>query len=875
MSTLFSAIAQKWRKNADAFLKGTHYHFLSFVPSKKGAVSSWFLRLFYRGIKDNDDQLKVIRSIPADARIVYLNKFKSYFEFLFYHTRYAQHKLSPPEIGFEYRIVSLQPSMRLLRVFFSKLDYLLRNWKFPDPYRDEYYRHEILSGTAAFLSLVKKKGFYDRFIKAKADPIRHLVEIQKTSESEIFLVPQLMFFGKKPTRSIPTLKDIFFGSEARPGKIRRLMILFRSPEKIFYEISHPINLKKFLQNPDVSGRSIEVQALILRRNILFQLNRHRQSITGPVKKSSEEFKEIILTNERLKSYMDEHAQKRGVPLWKVRKKADAYLEEIAAKQHPGLLKFAETCVGWVLNTMFQGVSINQEGLNRIKAISQQGPIIFIPCHKSHVDYLMLPYLMYRNNMPVPHIAAGKNLSFWPVGPVFRALGAFFLRRSFRGNVLYSKVFAEYIHRLLEEGYNIKLFIEGTRSRSGKLIMPKLGFLSILLNAYKNGACEDLIFAPIFIGYDRILEEKSYIREIEGGKKEDENFLQVLSARKFLKNRYGKIYIKFNEPISLKALLHQYEADLNEMSVKDMNALCRNLGHRIINAINTLTVVTPHALVAAILLNTPKERISYEQILSRVETYLNHLNQQKADIADTLMIDHVHAVGNVLESYISRKFIENIFEGKDSPLEEALFKVNVSKRPLLEYYKNNCVAFFIPAAFVALIILEKDAFQFCAGDLRNGYAFLQDFFKYEFAYDSDRSPDFFVRKTVKAFIDDAVIIPHPALPETYNITSVGFRKLKLYARFLKTYFESYWVALSYFESHPQNATDPKDRLKKIQNRGEKMFKRNEIDLIESLSKINYDNAINFFTTHQVKGKEDAEAIAFYKDTIQRYLNRINS
>ena len=366
-----------------------------------------------------------------------------------------------------------------------------------------------------------------------------------------------------------------------------------------------------------------------------------------------------------------------------------------------------------------------------------------------------------------------------------------------------------------------------------------------------------------------------MHEIEGGKKEDENFLQVLSARKFLKKRYGKIYIKFNEPISLKAILHQYEADLNDMSVKDTNALCRNLGHRIINAINTVTVVTPHALVAAALLNTTKDRISYDQILSRVETYLYHLHLQKAEIADTLMLDHVHALNNVLETYLNRKFIENISEDKDSPIEESLFKVSVSKRPILEYYKNNCIAFFVPAAFVALIILDKDAFQFCASDLRDSYAFLQDFFKYEFAYDIDQSPGFFVRKTVKAFIDDAVIMPHPTLPETYNITSAGFRKLKLYARFLKTYFESYWVALSHFERNAHNSTDPKNRLKKIQNRGEKMYKRHEIDLVESLSKINFENAINFFATHHVKGSEDTRAIQFYKETIQNYLNRINS
>ena len=858
----------------DVLLKGTHHHYLCYLPAHKGLFSSWLLKRFFSGIKTDKRQIEMLRAIPEDATIVYINKFKSYFEFLFFHTHHIEHKLPAPELGFNYHMFMFQPLSRLLRILLSKLDFLMLKWKMPNPYRDGYYHMELSRGKSAFLSLVDEKGFYKRFVMAQADPIHHLIELQLQSDREIFLVPLLMSFGKKPLRSIPTLMDILLGPEAKPGLTRRLTTLFKNPKKIFYEVSKPVSLRQFLETQDVKDTSADYQTLILRRNLLRQLNQHRQSITGPMKKSMAELKESILTSDRLKNYLDEHAVKRDLPISKVRKKADAYIDEIACKQNPGLIRFAEIVIGWVLNTMFQGVTFNQEGLQHIKAVSQKGPIVFVPCHKSHVDYLMLPYLMYRNNMPVPYIAAGANLSFWPLGPIFRALGAFFLRRTFRGNVLYSKVFGEYIHRLLVEGYNLKIFIEGTRSRSGKLIMPKLGFISILMNAYKNGACDDLVFAPIYIGYDRVLEESSYLYEIEGGKKEPESLLKVVSARKFLKNRYGKIYIKFHQTISLNTLLEQDGIRLEEMSTKDQNALCRNLGHRIINAINTVTVITPHALVASVLLNLPKERLSYDDLLQHVEIYLQHVTLQKADIADTLVLDHVHAVENVVENYISRKLIERIDETKDSPLSDAQFTVNISKRPVLEYYKNNCVSFFVPAAFTALAILEKDAFQFSASDLQKAYLFLQDFFKYEFAFDVDKAPDYYLRKTIKSFIDDAIIIPHPTLPETYNITSAGFRKLKHYSRFLKPYFESYWIVLSYFRRNPQNATPSKDKIKKIQTHGVKMYKKKEIELIESLSKINYTNGINFFTTHNVKGSEDAEGIEFYTGVIKEYLGRIN-
>jgi len=863
-----------WRKMAGTILKGTHQHYLCYLPAHKGLFSSWLLKRFFSGIESNQQQVQILKAIPEDATVVYLNKFQSYFEFLFYHTRHIENRLPVPELGFNYRILAFQPVSRLLRVLFARFDFLTQKWKLPNPYRDGYFHRELSQGKSAFLSLVDKKGFYKRFVKAQVDPIYHLVELQHKSEREIYIVPLLMSFGKKPSRSIPTLMDILLGPEAKPGVARRLTTLFKNPKKVFYEVSNPVNLRQFLETPSVKEMSMDHQALILRRDLLLQINRHKQSITGPMKKTMEELKESILTSDRLKDYLDEHAIKRDLPISKVRRKADAYIDEIACKQNPGLIRFAEIIIGWVLNTMFQGISYNEEGLQHIKAISQKGPIVFVPCHKSHVDYLMLPYLMYRNNMAVPYVAAGANLSFWPIGPIFRALGAFFLRRTFRGNVLYSKVFSEYIHRVLLEGYNIKLFIEGTRSRTGKLIMPKLGFLSILMNAYKNGACDDLVFAPIYIGYDRVLEEKSYLHEIEGGKKEPENFLQVLSARKFLKNRYGKIYIKFHPTISLNNLLEKDGTRFDEMLTKDQNALCRNLGHRIINAINTVTVITPHALVASVLLNVTKERLSYDDLLHYIEVYVQHVTLQNADIADTLVMDHIHAVENVLEDYTSRKLIERIDENKDGPLSEATYKVNISKRPVLEYYKNNCVSFFVPAAFTALAILEKDAFQFSASDLQKVYLFLQDFFKYEFAFDVDKAPDFYLRKTIKSFIDDAIIIPHPTLPETYNITSAGFRKLKHYTQFLKPYFESYWIVLRYFRKKPQSGDPVKEKLKKIQTYGSRLYKNKEIDLIESLSKINYMNGINFFSTHNVKGSEDGEGIEFYTGVIQNYLGRIN-
>jgi len=862
----------KLKERINHILKGTDNHFTCFFPGSSGFASS-ILKLFFSGVKVRKNQSSTIQEIPEDAIIVYSTKYKSKFEYLFYHTRYKLYGLPFPEIGFDYKVILWQPVARIFKILLAHLDYFLKNLALPDPYSSGYIKNELINGRAGFLSIIEKKGFYRRFVKAKTDPVQYLIEMQKSIDLPIYIVPQLMFFGKNPHRSHPTIIDILFGSEDKPGKIRRLATLFKNPGKVFVDTSQPVNLMEFLENPQNKDQDIEYQSLSLRRNLLVQFNRHRRSITGPVLKSNEELKESILTSERFQHFMESHARSRHIPLRKVRKNADEYLDEIAAKYSPGLIKMAEVIVGWFLRTMFEDVIVNTDDLNKIKTMSQKGPLILIPNHKSHIDYLILSYLLYHNNMPCPHIAAGKNLSFWPMGPIFRGGGAFFIRRTFRGAVLYSKVFSEYIYKLLQEGFNIEFFIEGGRSRTGKLIMPKLGLLSILLDAYKNGACEDMIFVPIYIGYDRVIEETAYLNELEGGKKEKENFLQVIKARKFLKNRYGKIYIQFHDPLSLNDLLSQYSSSLSDMQPKEKNAFCRNLGHRVINSINSVTVVTSYGLVASAILNCPANKFSYDALKSNVEMYMKYLHAQDARLADTLVQDHDHAVRHALDAYVQSKFIELIPKEKETRHLETEYVINESKRPGLEYYKNNCVAFFIPAAFTAIEILKMDSFQFSASDLHSGYAFLQEFFKNEFAYDINLTPEYFVRKSIKTFIDDAMLVPHQKLPDTYNITSTGFRKLKLYSNFLKTYFESYLIVLNFLMQNPKNTVNAKERLKKIEDSGKRMYKRREIERKEALSKVTYQNAIDFFTTHGVKGSDDDEKIDYYADILQKYMNHL--
>ncbi|MCD6585695.1 MAG: 1-acyl-sn-glycerol-3-phosphate acyltransferase [Desulfobacteraceae bacterium] len=859
----------QWINN---LVSGTHNHFACYLPKSTGLISQIILKLFFINIKIPRTYTKSIQDLEKKGIVILVNKYKSYFEYLFYHLRYQNEGILHPGIGFDYRFFLWQPVFRFFKIFLCIADHFFKHFSLQDPYKSGFIQEKLISGETALLSLVEKKGFYRRFVKSKTDPLHYLIEIQKNTEKPIIFLPHLMFFSRTPRSTQMTFIDIFFGTQENPGKIRRLIALFKSPKKIFIETSEPIILRDFLNRPDITKLNAKDQAVALRRYLLTQINAHRQTITGPILKSKLEIQEEILTNQQVQEIITDYARDQDVSIHQAHKQAVDFLDEIAADYSPTIIRMYDITLKWMFKNIFEGMVIDYNGLDRIRQVAKKGPLILVPCHKSHLDYLIISWVFLVNNIPCPLIAAGKNLSFWPLGPIFRGGGAFFLRRTFKGDLLYPKIFAAYIKKVLDEGFHLEFFIEGGRSRTGKMLTPKIGLLSLLMDAFAKNDWDDMTFVPIYIGYDRVLEEKAYINEIEGGKKNPENLKNVIKARKFLKRKYGKIYLNFHEPFSLKEYLSQQEKPSSIPAAGDSKTLYTEFGKKLIGAINQVSLITPHAVVAGAILNCGQKRFDYNQLMAHVNTYMTYLLSQGANLADTLLWDRNTTFKKVLDAFADSKMIEkSTSEFSKSAIANPLFKISDSKRPGLDYYKNNGIIAFIPAAFTALAILKADAFQFSSVDIHVSYKFLQEFFENEFILDPDQPVEYLVRKNLKAFIDDAIIMPHQTLPDTYNLTSAGYRKLNLYAAFLVSYFESYWIVLNFYKKYTkQSIFDTKDYIKKIQSLGNRMYKRKEVERTEALSKINYKNAVTFFTSHGLtEAEKDKDQIEFYTEVIQKY------
>ena len=659
----------------------------------------------------------------------------------------------------------------------------------------------------------------------------------------IFIVPQLVLYKKTPEKDYTSLMNLFFGFRDNPGVIRKTVLFFRHNRRAFIDFGRPLNLKAYLADQP-TARPFHEMALEVKQMLVESIDRQKRVILGPIMKSRQQIKEIVLMDEGVQQKIEHIARGDPKRIRQERKKAGEYFDEIAADFNITYAISFRMTLTWIWKRIFEGVDVDMYGLAKVREWARRGPVIYVPSHKSHIDYLILTQVLYDHHMHIPRIAAGKNLAFWPMGFIFRKCGAFFIRRSFAGATLYSEVFVRYIKALLEEGHPIEFFIEGGRSRNGKLVLPKTGFLTILLQAFEEGFCEDLIFVPISIIYDRIIEEKSYLKEISGSEKKEESLQQLITARRFLKRRYGKIYIRFNHPFSLREYLSSRPRAGNESHLK--------LAYHLIQSINAVSLVTPLTLVATAILANHRRGFLVSELLDTVETLLSFLKKYGAPMADTLA-DPQKAMQETLSLLMGWKIVD-MLEGAEKE-EEIFYYVEEEKKLELEYYKNSIIHFFIPHSFVAVSLLTGPEEVKTLESIMADYGFLRDLFRSEFLFDGDEELEQKVISLTEYFLAARYLTPSERTLG-YKITKLGFNKLPIWAALAKTFLESYWIAAKSMGREKIEEAKRGDNLKNMDYLGKQFHKLGLVDHIGALSRLNYKNATSFINESIVKPAKDS-------------------
>jgi len=807
-------------------------------------LQKWFERMV-RHVTVPEDQLKSLQELAAKGGVcVYAMRESSQIDFVYVSMRLHQLGLPSPVFMFDHHPYLWQPRWSALKTLVYHLVHLLRHGGFPDPYAGGYYGEKIRAGDAGLFSLVGKRGYYRSTVLVGNDPLEHLLEIQKTTDRPIFIVPLVLFYNRRPEgRQRWAALEFFLGQKRPFGFLRKMISFVRGNPYAVMETGEPLNMQEILPELSEDLWRKRKQIFEFRRTLIDSIDEIKRAVVGPTMKSKLEMKEIILHHPRLETVMERRARTTSQEVWRVRLEADGYLEEIAATYNVTFIQIASKIFNWVWNNLFDGIEVDWESLQKVKRAARNHTLVYIPCHKSHMDYLLLSQLLYTNNLYAPFIAAGRNLAFWPLGPIFRMGGAFFIRRSFQGLKLYAEVFALYVKTMLQLGYNIEFFIEGGRSRTGKLVLPKLGLLGILIQAVEEGFCDDLVFVPTAICYDRIPEEESYLKEITGGAKEEENLGQLVSVRRVLRKRYGRAYLKFAEPISLKRYLERRNHDLRAMAPKERHSMYRHFAYRIINYINQESIVTAYALAASALLAQPRHGVSKAEFLEIARTLYGFTAARGVAAAKT-MKNLDAGLQDSLRNMERGKLIGKL-KDEDDDLEEEVFTLEDNKRLALEYYKNNIIHFLLPAAYVSTSILAQQTFRFSVSQVVEDVSFMKRFFKFEFVYDNELSDEKLVEDVLLIFENMGFLHRVGEGDQSFILAHQGLRASHAFHGLLRNYFEGYWLVLRGLRYLQKNGFSDKDFIKKILALGQKALKLGLVERPECVSKIIFDNALKLY------------------------------
>ena len=628
--------------------------------------------------------------------------------------------------------------------------------------------------------------------KTHSESLARLLDAHREDPSlDVLLVPVSIFVGRSPDKASGWFSVLFSENWALVGRFRRLLAILLNGRDTLVRFAAPVELRASVEEGLPPERTVRKVSRVLRTHF----NRIRTAVIGPDLSTRRLLIDKVLSAPAVKDAIADQARRDDSKPEDAWKKAHAYAWEIAADYSHPLVRSASFLLTTVWNRIYRGVLVHH--LDRLKAVAPGNEIIYVPCHRSHMDYLLLSYLLYARGIVPPHIAAGINLNLPVIGTILRKGGAFFIRRSFRGNALYSAVFTEYVAQLVAGGYSIEYFIEGGRSRTGRLLAPKGGMVAMTVRAFLRQPSRPVLFQPVYIGYEKLMEGGSYLDELSGKPKQKESVWALLwGIPKVLRQNYGQVVVNFGEPIALTDMLADHAPGWDGGSIDDddkpgwLSDTVEAIAHRIQVNINRAADVNPVNLLALALLSTPKHAMSESDLLAQIALSRTLLSEVPYSELVTVT---PHAPGEIVAHAEEIGILRRIAH----PLGDVL-SVDGDTAVLLSYFRNNSVHLFTASAWIACCFLHNRRMGH-DNLLRLGravYPFLQGelFLPWdadEFASRISSTLEVFVREGLLQRVgeDDGGIYQRSAgqTDEVFRLRAIGHP--------LQQAFERYYIAIS--------------------------------------------------------------------------------
>lgn len=801
-----------------------------------GPLFSIFARRFLDRIPYPDDVAERLRALSKTGVVVYVHRARNLFESLALSRALVVRGLPLARFVGGLNVASLHPWWALPR-----------RWRAARALpRDAALREEALlelcvrQGFPAELFLRRPLTLLTTSSAYKARYVEVLVRLQRELDQPIYLVPHFLSLRSAQPHLEPTAADALFGTAEEPGFMRALVRLAVSGRGARWEVSDPVDLKTFVEQqgqPGDAALAKKVRWLLLRRLAGVERVTH-----GPPLKSWERMREETLRDGSLQRFLDENAASTGQPKQAFEKRAAKNFGEIAARFDFDVARVLDALLRVVWTRIYDGIVVEQKDLERVRREARRGPLVIVPSHRSHVDYLVMSQVLFWNGMAPPLTAAGANLSFFPLGPIFRRAGAYFLRRSFKGDPIYAKVFKTYVGKLFKEGYTQQFFIEGGRSRTGKTLPPKMGILGMLVDAFLESREQDAIFVPAHISYERIVEAGSYKKELAGGEKEKESATGLVHAAGVVRKRYGRVFVTLDETVSLADFMQRRGLAREGITEEQKRQLVAALAHRIVYGINRAGVVTAAALVVTSLFGFRRRGLAEPLLLDgakRLVGHLEHAHAGRARFEPGLMDD----VDGALRTALARLVADGAI-AVERAADQAFHRVEPDRALELDYLKNGIIHHFVPEAIVATAARSLGAKPgqpleraLVAGRARE----LSRVFKMEFIYRADATFEELFDEAVKngarvGFLvedQDRLLIPdEPAARAARHFA----------ANLVANFVDSYWACARALPAVVEKAGDGKELVLKLLEAVRAAWLSGDIVCPEAVSKANVENAV---------------------------------
>ena len=556
----------------------------------------------------------------------------------------------------------------------------------------------------SYAVLKRLKGVFFRH----PDPRHHshmlelLVEkVWANPELDVQLVPVTVLVGQRPSRDSGFTRIIFAENWEIGGRFRRFLSTLVNGRKTIVQFSRPISLRDLANEGLESSVALRKVSRILR----VHLKRVRTSAIGPDLSHRRTMVDKVVNSPTVRAAIEEKARRSGITHEKAHQQAVKYTQEIAANYSYSFIIIAVAILAWFWNRIYNGIKLHHYENFQHQSLGHE--VIYVPCHRSHLDYVLLSYLVHENGSVPPHIAAGINLNMPFVGPLLRRGGAFFLRRSFRSQKLYAAVFYEYLSMIQTQGVSIEYFIEGTRSRTGRLLPPKAGMLAMSVRSYLNAPVRPIMFQPVYIGYEQLVEGDSYTTELSGKAKRSERISDLGKIVGIARHNYGEAHVSLCEPIFLDDLLKQYDPEWQETLRKEakrpdwLGKAIEDLGQKIMEHINESADVNPINLLALVMLGTPRHALGEKQLARQIDLYQSLLRKKPTPERVTVT---EKSAEEIIEYGISMKILHR----KQHKLGD-IIEIQNERAVRLTYFRNNVAHLMVLPSLIACCFLEHRRF----------------------------------------------------------------------------------------------------------------------------------------------------------------------